>query len=274
MDALTELLPLAIAMLLTGVVGGLLAGLLGVGGGIVIVPVLDTALGLYGVDPAIRMHVAVATSLATIIPTSISSIRAHRIKGAVDEVIARSWGPWVFVGSILGTVLAAQVDSRVLSGLFAVMALVVAVKMMLPAQATFLHDGIPRGRLAGTIPLGIGGLSSMMGIGGGTLSVPILTLMNQPIHRSVGTAAVFGLLISVPGMIGYLLAGWGDSRLPPGSLGYVNMIGLALIAPLTVLTAPLGARLAHRMEQHQLSLAFGVFLLIVAVRMLYRTLTV
>ncbi len=274
MDTLTELLPLAFAMLLTGVVGGVMAGLLGVGGGIVIVPVLDTALGLYGVEPAIRMHVAVATSLATIVPTSISSIRAHHSKGAVDETVARSWGPWVIAGAILGTVLAARVDSHVLSALFGVMALVVAVKMMLPLQGVYIRDGVPRGRMASAIPLGIGGLSSMMGIGGGTLSVPVLTLMNQPIHRAVGTAAVFGLLISVPGMLGYVLAGWGDSRLPPGSLGYVNMIGLVLIAPLTVLTAPFGARLAHRLDKRQLSLVFGVFLLIVALRMLYRTFTV
>lgn len=271
MEAAITLLPLAFAMLLTGVVGGLLAGLLGVGGGIVIVPVLDTALGICGVDPAIRMHVAVATSLATIIPTSISSVRAHRRKGAVDGALARYWGPWVFGGSMVGAALAAQSDGGVLSALFGVVALLVALKMMLPLQDVFLRDGVPRGLLAPAIPLGIGGLSSMMGIGGGTLSVPVLTLLNQPIHRAVGTAAVFGLLISLPGALGYMLAGWGDSRLPPGSLGYVNLIGLVLIAPVTVLTAPLGARLAHRLGQRQLSLAFGVFLLLVSVRMLYRT---
>jgi len=272
METATSLLPLAFAMLLTGVVGGLLAGLLGVGGGIVIVPVLDTALGIYGVDPAIRMHVAVATSLATIIPTSISSARAHRRRGAVDADLAWYWGPWIFVGSIMGAALASQSAGGVLSAVFGVVALLVALKMMLPLQDVFIRDGVPRGLLGPAIPTGIGGLSSMMGIGGGTLSVPVLTLLNQPIHRAVGTAAFFGLLISLPGALGYMLAGWGDSRLPPGSLGYVNLIGLALIAPLTVLTAPLGARLAHRLGQRQLSLLFGVFLLIVSMRMLYRTL--
>jgi len=110
----------------------------------------------------------------------------------------------------------------------------------------------------------------MMGIGGGTLSVPVLTLMNQLIHRAVGTAALFGLLISLPGAVGYMVSGWGDTRLPPGSLGYVNVIGFVLISPVTVLTAPLGARLAHKLSKRHLSLAFVVFLLIVAVRMLYR----
>jgi uncharacterized membrane protein YfcA len=272
MDVLTELIPLALAMLLTGAIGGVLAGLLGVGGGIVIVPVLDTALGVYGVDPAIRMHVAVATSLATIIPTSLSSTRAHRGKGAVDEALARFWGPWIFAGSILGTVLAAQVGSAVLSTLFGVVALVVAVKMILPLENVHLAQDVPRGVLGPVAPVCIGGLSCMMGIGGGTLSVPVLTLMNHPIHRAVGTAALFGFLISLPGSLGYLIAGWGDPRLPPGSLGYVNLIGLLLIAPVTVVTAPVGASIAHRLSRRQLSLLFGFFLMVVATRMLYRTL--
>jgi len=272
MDTAGALLPLALAMLLTGVVGGLLAGLLGVGGGIVIVPVLDAALQVYGVDPAIRMHVAVATSLAVIIPTSISSTRAHRARGAVDRTLARQWGPWIFTGALLGTVLAALLEGGALAVLFGVVALLVAVKMILPLHNALISKEIPRGLLASTIPLGIGSLSSMMGIGGGTLSVPVLTLMNQPIHRAVGTAALFSLLISLPGTFGYVVSGWGDPRLPPGSLGYVNLIGLALIAPVSVLVAPIGARLAHRLDKRQLSLAFGIFLLLVAVRMLLRSL--
>ncbi|MDH4039056.1 MAG: sulfite exporter TauE/SafE family protein [Gammaproteobacteria bacterium] len=271
MDTASALLPLAVAMLLTGVIGGLLAGLLGVGGGIVIVPVLDTALGMYGVDPAIRMHVAVATSLAAIIPTSVSSTRAHRARGALDESLARLWGPWIFIGAGLGTVLAAHLGGGALSAVFAVVALLVAIKMILPLQDVLISREIPRGPLAPVVPLAIGSLSSMMGIGGGTLSVPVLTLVNQPIHRAVGTAALFGFLISLPGTVGYVVSGWGDPRLPPGSLGYVNLVGLVLIAPASVLAAPLGARLAHRLDRRQLGLAFGVFLLLVAARMLYRS---
>ncbi len=121
-------------------------------------------------------------------------------------------------------------------------------------------------------PTGIGGLSSMMGIGGGTLSVAILTLLNQPIHRAVGTAALFGLAISLPGTIGFMIAGLDDPRVPPGSIGYVNLIGFALISPTTVLAAPLGAAIAHRLPKRQLSLLFGIFLLIVSARMFYRAL--
>ena len=269
-DVVTTLAPLAVAMLFTGALGGVLAGLLGVGGGIVIVPVLDVALGVYGVDSAIRMHVAVATSLATIIPTSLSSARAHHARGAIDLPLARLWGPWVFMGSIIGTALASRVDSTALSALFGVVALLVAARMILPQGNVYIAEDVPRGMWAPAAPLVIGGLSSMMGIGGGTLGVPVLTLMKQDIHRSVGTAALFGLLVSLPGALGYVLAGWGDPRLPLGNLGYVNAVGLLLIAPVTVLTAPLGARLAHRLGKRQLSLVFGLFLLLVASRMLYR----
>ncbi|GAA0373343.1 sulfite exporter TauE/SafE family protein [Bowmanella denitrificans] len=272
MEIIDALLPLAAMMLATGVVAGLLAGLLGVGGGIVIVPVLDTALGIYGIDPAIRMHVAVATSLTCIIFTSVSSTRAHHAKGAVDLALAKVWGPGVLMGSLLGAVGAAYVDSQVLAALFGVVALIVALKMLLPLDGLTLSRDVPRGLAAPFPPLAIGGLSSMMGIGGGTLSVPVLTLMSQPIHRAVGTAALFGLLISLPGAVGFAISGWGDSRLPPASLGYINLIGVALIAPVTVVVAPFGARLAHRLAKRHLSMLFGFFLLLVAGRMLYRTL--
>lgn len=271
MESLINLLPLAGMMLVTGIVGGLLAGLLGVGGGIVIVPVLDIALGIYGVDPQIRMHVAVATSLMCIILTSISSSRAHHAKGSVDFALVKVWGPSILLGSLLGSAAAAYVDSQVLSGIFGVVALIVSLKMLLPMDQVHISKDVPRGFVAPFPPLVIGSLSSMMGIGGGTLSVPTLTLMNQPIHRAVGTAAIFGLFIAVPGTIGFVLSGWGDSRLPPGSLGYVNLIGFALISPLTVMTAPFGVKIAHLLDKRQLSMLFGGFLMLVSIRMLIRT---
>jgi len=271
METLIGMLPFVAMMLATGLVAGVLAGLLGVGGGIVIVPVLDTALGFYGVDAAIRMHVAVATSLACIVLTSISSAKAHHAKGAVDMKIVKVWGPAVFVGSLLGTLVASYVDSQFLSGLFGFIALLVAIKMLLPMDGVTLSNDVPRGIMAPAPPVVIGGLSSMMGIGGGTLSVPVLTLMNQQIHKAVGTAALFGLLISAPGTLGFILTGLGDSRLPPGSLGYVNLIGFALISPVTVWAAPIGAKIAHKLDKRKLSMLFGGFLFIVAVRMIYRT---
>lgn len=254
-------------MLLTGAVGGVLAGLLGIGGGIVIVPVMEAALAFLGVDAAIRMHVAVATSLATIIPTSISSARAHHRRGAVDTALVRRWAAFVLVGALAGSILATHLHSRVLSAIFAVVATVIAIKLILPLDGRTLAGDVPRGWAVNSIPASIGIISSMMGIGGGTLSVATLTLFNQPIHRAVGTAALFGLLISIPGTLGFIVGGLGDPRVPPGSLGYVSLIGFALIAPATYLAAPVGAAIAHNLSQRQLSLAFGAFLLVVSVRM-------
>jgi uncharacterized membrane protein YfcA len=270
---MTDYLLLAAAMLVTGGVGGILAGLLGIGGGIVIVPVMEAALTYLGVDEAIRMHVAVATSLATIIPTSIASSRAHHRRHSVDLELVRRWSLFVLLGAFAGTVIAAHVHSDVLSIIFAMVALLVAVKMILPLEGRVIAGDVPKGAFVPVIPAGIGAVSSMMGIGGGILSVAILTLFNQPIHRAVGTAALFGLAISLPGTVGFMIAGYDDPRLPSGSLGYVNLIGFALISPATFLAAPLGAAIAHRLSRRRLSLLFGMFLVVVAVRMFYRALT-
>jgi len=263
---------LGIAMLATGVVAGVLAGLFGIGGGIVIVPVLEGALGFLGVDPAIRMHVAVGTSLATIIPTSISSARAHHERRSVDVDIVRRWAVFVLIGALLGAWIASQVHSRVLAIVFATLALLVAVKMVVLPESRNLTEDVPRGPLVTVIPTAIGCFSSMMGIGGGTFSVMTLTLFNEPIHRAVGTAALFGLVISLPATAGFMLAGWGDVRVPPASIGYVSLIGFACIAPATFLTAPLGARIAHGFSEKRLSMLFGAFLVIASIRLFYRAL--
>ena len=257
-------------MLATGCVAGVLAGLFGIGGGIVIVPVLELALGFIGVDPAIRMHIAVATSLAVIIPTSISSARAHAKKGAVDFEIVRRWAFFVLAGSLLGAWIASQFHSRVLAAVFAVLALLVALKLVLLPESRNLTRDVPRNPFVYTIPTMIGSLSAMMGIGGGTFSVMTLTLFNQPIHRAVGTASLIGMVIAVPGALGFIVTGWDDPRLPAASLGYVSMIGFACIAPTTVLCAPLGAKIAHSFSAKNLSILFGLFLVVAAVRMFYR----
>ncbi|MGB5490845.1 MAG: sulfite exporter TauE/SafE family protein [Woeseiaceae bacterium] len=261
---------LAVTMLATGCVAGVLAGLFGIGGGIVIVPVLEAALGFLGVDPAIRMHVAVGTSLATIIPTSISSATAHHRRDSVDFEIVKRWAVFVLLGALLGAWVAALVHSRVLAMVFATLALLVAVKMVLLPETRNLTESVPRGPLVPIIPTAIGCFSSMMGIGGGTFSVMTLTLFNQPIHRAVGTAALFGLVISLPATVGFMISGWGDPRLPVGTIGYVSLVGFALIAPTTVLMAPIGARIAHGLSKKRLSVLFGVFLLVVSLRLFYR----
>jgi len=263
---------LGVTMLATGCVAGVLAGTFGIGGGIVIVPVLEAALGFLGVDAAIRMHVAVGTSLATIIPTSISSARAHHQRQSVDVEIVKRWAIFVLLGALLGAWIASQVHSRVLALIFATLALLVAVKLVFLPASRNLTEEVPRGPLVAIIPTAIGCFSSMMGIGGGTFSVMTLTLFNEPIHRAVGTAALFGLVISLPATVGFIVAGWGDVRIPPGSLGYVSLVGFACIAPATVLAAPLGAKLAHRLSQKNLGMLFGAFLVIASLRLFYRAL--
>jgi len=262
-------LMLGIAMLATGAVAGVLAGLFGIGGGIVIVPVLETALGYAGVDPAIRMHIAVGTSLATIVPTSISSARAHHSRAAVNVEIVKRWAVFVLVGALLGAWIASQVHSRVLAIVFATLAFLVALKMLLLPESRNFTEEVPRGPLVPVIPTAIGCFSSMMGIGGGTFSVMTLSLFNEPIHRAVGTAALFGLVISLPGTIGFMVAGWNDPRLPAASLGFVNLLGFAAIAPTTVFLAPLGARIAHAFSARRLSILFGLFLVVVSLRLFY-----
>jgi uncharacterized membrane protein YfcA len=264
-----ELLALILALAVSGVIAGFVAGLLGVGGGIVTVPVLEYALRFADVPADYRMHVAVATSLAAIIPTSISSARTHHAHGAVDRELARSWGAPIVIGAILGSLFASHAPLFVLAGVFGTVALLIAAKMLLPFDDLRFARNVPRRAGGGALATLIGIVSAMMGIGGGTLTVPTLNLCGYPIHRAVGTAAFFGIFISIPGTVAYLLAR-PPAELPWATVGFVSLIGLAIIAPGSMLTAKLGARVAHRLSRRKLSQAFGFFLLIVGVRMLYR----
>ncbi|MSU88501.1 TSUP family transporter [Rhodobacteraceae bacterium 2CG4] len=267
LDGLTIVLLVA-GLATTGVIAGVLAGLLGVGGGIVIVPVLFWVLTLLNVAPEYASHLAVATSLATIVPTSISSMRSHARRGTVDRPLLRLWGPGVFAGALAGGLLAKVVSGGDLRAIFGVVALVVAVNMAIP-KTLVIQDHLPvRAWVNRTIAGVIGVISALMGIGGGTLSVPTLSAFSFPPHRAVGTAAALGLLIAVPGVAGFIWAGWGIDDLPPGSLGYVSLPAAALIAPMSFLCAPLGARLAHALNPANLKRAFALFLAITALRML------
>ncbi len=266
---LLDLLPFALALLATGAVAGLLAGLLGVGGGIVIVPVLFNLLPFLGVNESVLMHVAVGTSLATIIPTSIISARAHHKRGGLDMDLLKSLGPVIFIGVLIGTIFGGNARGEVLTGIFAVVALLVAANMAFRREGMILAECLPTGPLRWLMGIVIGGFSVMMGIGGGTLSVPILTAFNVPIRRAVGTASAIGLVIGLPGAIGFILAGLGEPNLPPGNLGYANLIGVALIIPMTMLTAPLGAKIAHTINPGMLRKAFAFFLLLTALKMGY-----
>lgn len=260
---------LAGVLLLAGLAAGIIAGLLGVGGGIVIVPVLFHALGAVGVPETHIMHVAVGTSLASIVATGYSSIRAHYARGAVDVGLLRAWAPAVAAGVLAGTAVAASVKGAVLTGIFATVALAVASYMSLGREDWRLADQPPGGWLKNLIAATIGSISSMMGIGGGSLSVPTLVLCNYPIRRAVGTSAALGLVIAVPGALGYVVAGWGVPERPDLSLGYVNLLGLALVTPASILAAPLGARLAHAIPPAMLRRAFAVFLALTSLKMYY-----
>ena len=268
-----EWLPLVVALAGAGIVAGVLAGLFGVGGGIVVVPALDFALTAAGVSPAVALHVAVATSMAIIVPTGFASARGHARKGSIDYGVIRSWALPIALGALLGAVLASRVQGRTLALVFGTVAALAAVRMLLPLEGRMLRQSVPGGAGGALLPGAIGTVSAMMGIGGGTLSVPALTFCGVPVHRAVGTAALLGLLIAIPGTLGYLFAKLPPGEvLPPFTVGYVNLAGFGVISPLSWLSAPLGVALAHRLDRRKLSAAFGLFLLLVAGRMLYRVL--
>ncbi|WP_310618969.1 sulfite exporter TauE/SafE family protein [Flexibacterium corallicola] len=263
-----DLFTLAAALLTTGVIAGLVAGLLGVGGGIVIVPVLYFMFDLIGVAPNVNMHCAVGTSLATILATGTSSSYSHVKRGGVDGPLLRQWGLPIVIGVLSGSVLAGLVSGQVLIGVFGVIVLVVAVNMAFKNKRSSLADQLPGTPWRQIIGFFIGGFSVMMGIGGGTLGVPTLTLFNYPIRRAVGTSAVIGLIIAVPGTLAAIYFGWGEAGRPPYSLGYVNVIGFLLIIPASVLLAPVGAKLAHTIKPQLLDRLFALFLLITGLKML------
>ena len=264
---------LAVCLVITGAIAGVLAGLLGVGGGIVIVPVLFIVFDILNIPDIVAMHIAVATSLATIIPTSISSARAHHKRGSIDLDLLKSWAPLIFVGALIGGILSKYLASSSLTLIFGVVALLVAVNMALP-KAIVIAQSLPTGILSrGVLPGFIGTFSALMGIGGGTLSVPILSAFSKPIHKAVGTASAFGLVIAVPAVIGFIWSGWSAELRPPFSFGYVSIPAAVLIFFASVFTAPYGAKLAHSLNPANLKKVFALFLFITSLRMLWVALT-
>lgn len=261
---------LVASMAAAGALAGVLAGLLGVGGGIVIVPALATLFAFLNVVDSELMKVAVGTSLATIIATSISSMRAHDKRGSLDWSLLKVWGPSVAVGVVVGAYLAKIVHGDVLGGVFAVVALLAAAHLMFTPEGARLREGLPGDPWRAGIGGVIGMVSSMMGIGGGTLSVPTMTLCNIPVKTAVGTSSGIGLVIAVMGTASMIVFGWGTEDLPPFSIGYVNVLGFLVIVPMTVMFAPLGARLAHALPGVVVKRLFATFLIIVAARFLWK----
>jgi uncharacterized membrane protein YfcA len=267
MQFLLDNMTVILSLIGTGVFAGLLAGLLGVGGGIVIVPVLFFLFQALGVSAESAMVIATATSLATIVPTSISSIRAHHSKGNVDFALLKAWAVFILMGVLAGSYLVTVLDANFLTLMFGVIATLSAINMLI-GKKDALFNGLP-GRVGQSIMAAcIGFFSSMVGIGGGTLTVPTLTFCNYPAHKAVGTAAAVGLIISLPAAITLLFVGTTPVDAPFATYGYVNLLGFACIVPLTVIFAPIGAGIANKLDAGLLKKIFAVVLIITGLRML------
>ncbi len=264
---MSELVWLAAALVGTGVITGILAGLFGVGGGAVMVPVLYELFRLIGVPEDLRIQLAIGTSLAVIIPTSIRSARGHMAKNVVDRSLLKQWAIPVVLGVAAGSAVAAFVPGTFLKAVFAVISGLMAFKLAFGKDSWRLGDDLPQGSFRPVSGFGIGLFSSWMGIGGGMIGNALMTLYGRTIHQAVATSSGLGVLISIPGAIGYILAGWPQmDRLPPLSVGYVSLIGAVLLFPTSLLTVPFGVRLAHGLSKRKLEVAFAIFLTIVSAR--------
>jgi uncharacterized membrane protein YfcA len=264
---ITELVWLAIAVVIAGVVTGVLAGLFGIGGGAIIVPVLYEVFSLLDVPEEVRMQLCVGTSIAIIVPTAIRSYLAHREKGLVLPGVIRVWAAPAVLGVICGAVIAAFAPADVLKVAFVVIATFIASKFLFAGDRWNLGNELPGPTTMRLYGFGIGLGSSLMGVSGGSLSNIALTLYGKPLHNAVATSAGLGVPITIVGTLGYIAAGLPhEALLPPLSLGFVSLIGLAVMAPVSSLTAPYGARLAHRLSRRTLEIAFAIFLLLVSLR--------
>jgi uncharacterized membrane protein YfcA len=262
-----ELVLLALAIVLGGVLTGLLAGLFGVGGGAIIVPVLYEIFRILGVSEDIRVQLCVGTSLAIIIPTSIRSYLAHRARGTVPVGVLKPWIVPIAAGVIIGSVIAAVAPAPLFKSFFAIMVFLLGLKFLFAKDSWRIADTLPGRAMMRLYGLFIGFYSAMMGVGGGAVSTLILSLYGQPIHAAVGISAGVGVIISLVGTIGFVIAGLPyQALMPPLSIGYVSLLGVALMAPVSALVAPYGARIAHALSRRKLELAFGIFLWMIAFR--------
>jgi len=258
----------ALTYLAIGAVAGALAGLLGVGGGLIVVPLLVISFTRQGLPAASMMHLAIGTSLASIVFTSFSSLRAHDRRGAVDWGIVRRITPGIMAGTFCGTWVASRLSTVFLKWFFAVFLYLVAAQMFLDRKPRASRE-IPGVVGTSAVGAGIGVISSLVGIGGGSLSVPFMSWCNIPLHRAIGTSAAIGLPIALAGAAGYIVNGLGSPDLPPHALGYVSLPALAGIVFASIATAPLGARWAHRLPVPRLKRAFALLLLVMGTRLLF-----
>jgi uncharacterized membrane protein YfcA len=251
-----------------GLLTGFLSGLLGVGGGGIIVPILFELFGVLGVPEDIRLHLAVGTSFGVMLPTSVRAANLHYQRGSMDGGLLSLLGPAAIVGVIIGSLMAKYSDDGVMKIVWVFSATLLALSLILRRENWHLKGDI--GRPAVAVPFGtfVGFLSTIMGVGGGAQVTALMTLFGRTIHQSVGTAAGFGAFVSLPALFGYIWAGWGAEGLPPGSLGFVSLIGAAAMMPASLFAAPFGVRAAHGLPRRRLEIAFAIFLGLVGLRFL------
>lgn len=266
------LLQMLVLLLVIGAVAGVLAGLLGVGGGIVLVPAFFYAFQTLGYGGDQLMQMCLATSLATIIVTSVRSVLSHNKKGAVDWDILRTWAPGIAVGALVGVLVASSLRSTTLQAVFGVLGIVIGLYLGFGRSEWRLGDAMPKGLRRMMLSPLMGFMSVLMGIGGGSFGVPLMSLFNVPIHRAVATAAGFGVLIAVPSVLGFLFLPIDPANRPPLTIGAVNMVAFFVIIAMTLITAPIGVKIAHAMDPKPLKRIFAVFLTLVAINMLRKAL--
>jgi uncharacterized membrane protein YfcA len=261
---------LLLSLLAIGGLGGFLSGLLGVGGGIIFVPALFFVMTAYNFGTGVAMHVAVATSLALVLVTGASSAYWHHRKGSVDITIVKTWWPAVVAGVAGGTAFASSVEGALLKQVFAGVALLIAVYMTVSKEPL---EGVPVRHKVSLLAqrcgaVFIGGLSALLGVGGAILTIPFMTYIGVPIRKAVGTGGALAFIISRPGIFGYIVAGLQHPEgLPPGSLGYVNLLALAVIVPTSMLLSPVGVNASHRLSRPMLRRIFAIVLVVVSLRM-------
>jgi uncharacterized membrane protein YfcA len=271
---LSELLELALLLVAVGALSGFLAGMFGIGGGAILVPVFYECFRFAGVPLEVRMPLCVGTSLAIIIPTSISSYRAHLARGAVDMEVLRAWWLPVLVGVLAGSVTARYAPERLFKIVFVMVAWSAATRLLLARETWKFGDDLPQGPLMRAYGFFVGLLATLMGVGGGLFANLLMTFYGRPIHQGVATSSALAVLVSIPGALGYVYAGWpAAGHYPdvlalqfPLAIGYVSLIGAVLVMPTSLLTAPLGVRAAHAMSKTTLERAYGSYLLIVGAR--------
>ena len=264
------LIQMAALLLVIGAFAGVLAGLLGVGGGIVLVPAFFYAFQTLGYDGPQLMQMCLATSLATIIVTSVRSVLSHNRKGAVDWEILRAWAPGIAIGAVIGVLVASNLSSGFLQAIFGLLGIAIGAYMGLGRSEWRLGDGMPVGLARAVTSPVLGFLSVLMGIGGGSFGVPLMSLYNTAIHRAVATAAGFGVIIAVPSVAGFLFLEIAPPGRPPLTFGAVNLVAFSIVVAMTLITAPWGVRLAHAIDPKPLKRVFAVFLTLVALNMLRR----